>query len=167
MVAVEDQDVADKPHPLLTADAISMLAEKTTVHQYNDNAVRQTKSLTDLLGFEDMGVHLVRVESGRDSTTFHTHHYDEEFLYVLSGRGTAKIGDEEHDIGPGDFMGFTKHSLPHSLHNPYAEDLVYLMGGTRAEVDVCDYPELKRRQYRLSGKREYVDLEHLHDVRQR
>lgn len=159
--------MADKPHPLLSAEVISKLAEKTVVHQYNDNAVRHTKSLTDLLGFEDMGVHLVRIESGRDSTTFHTHLYDEEFLYVLAGHGVARIGDEEHTIGPGDFMGFTKKSAPHSLHNPNEEDLVYLMGGTRAEVDVCDYPELKRRQYRLSGKREYVDHEYLHEVRQK
>ncbi len=159
--------MADKPHPLLSAETIANLTEKTLVHQYNENAVRQTKSLTDLLGFEDMGVHLVRVESGRDSTTFHTHLYDEEFLYVLSGQGIARIGEEEHKVGPGDFMGFTKKSLPHSLHNPFEADLVYLMGGTRAEVDVCDYPDLKRRQYRLSGKREYVDHENLHDVRLR
>lgn len=156
--------MADKPHPLLTKAMIEQFAEKRLVHQYNDNAVRQTKSLTDFLGFEDMGVHIVRLEPGRDSTTYHTHHYDEEFLYILSGRGVATIGGADHEVSAGDFMGFTKHSLPHSLHNPYDEDLIYLMGGTRAEVDVCDYPELKRRQYRLDGKREYVDLENLHPV---
>ncbi|MFN3238625.1 MAG: cupin domain-containing protein [Pseudomonadales bacterium] len=159
--------MADKPHPHVSAAMIAAMAEKTVVHQYNDNAVRHTKSLTDPLGFEDMGVHLVRIESGRDSTTFHSHHYDEEFLYIVSGRGLARIGSEETEVGPGDFMGFTKHSLPHSLHNPFSEDLVYLMGGTRAEVDVCDYPDLERRQYRLSGKREYVDSANLHPVKQR
>ena len=156
--------MADNPHPLLSAGQIASLAEKRVVHQYNDNAIRHTKSLTDLLGLETMGVHLVRIESGHDSTTHHTHHFDEEFLYVLSGRGIARIGDTEHEVGPGDFMGFRQLSSAHSLNNPFQEDLVYLMGGTRCEVDVCDYPDLERRQYRLNGDREYVDMEHLHRV---
>jgi uncharacterized cupin superfamily protein len=166
-MADDVQKQSAKPHPLLKAATIDGLKEKRVVHQYNENAIRHTKSLTDLLGLETMGVHLVRIESGRDSTTFHTHHFDEEFLYVLSGRGVARIGDEEHEIGPGDFMAFRQHSLPHSLNNPFDEDLVYLMGGTRCEVDVCDYPELQRRQYRLKGEREYVDRENLHRVDQR
>jgi uncharacterized cupin superfamily protein len=149
---------------LLTAGQIAELKEKQVVHQYNDNAVRHTKSLTDLLGLEHIGVHMVRVESGRDSTTFHTHHYDEEFIYILSGRGIARLGEEKREVGPGDFMAFAQHSVAHSLHNPFTEDLVYLMGGNRCSVDVCDYPDLERRQYRLDGKREYVDMEHLHRV---
>lgn len=156
--------MADKRHPLLNATQIAEMAEKQIVHQYNDNAIRHTKSLTDLIGLETMGVHLVRIESGRDSTTHHTHHHDEEFVYILSGSGVARIGDEEHEVNVGDFMGFAQLSLAHSLYNPNQEDLVYLMGGTRCEVDVCDYPDLKRRQYRLNGQREYVDSEHLHRV---
>lgn len=163
-VAEEIAVAEDKPHPLLTAEQIAGLPEKKVVHQYNDNAVRQTKSLTDLLGLEHIGVHMVRIESGHDSTTHHTHHYDEEFIYILSGRGIARLGDDKHEVGPGDFMAFTRHSLAHSLHNPFNEDLVYLMGGNRSEVDVCDYPDLERRQYRLDGNREYVDMEHLHRV---
>ncbi len=160
--------MVDKPIPspasLLSAADISALTEKQVVHQYNENAVRQTRSLTDILGLEDIGVHMVRIEPGRESTTHHTHHYDEEFLYIISGKGIARLGDDKQEIGPGDFMAFGKRSVAHSLSNPFEEDLVYLMGGNRAEVDVCDYPDLNRRQYRLSGKREYVDLEHLHRV---
>lgn len=159
--------MADKPHPLLKASDIASLEETRVVHQYNDNAIRHTKSLTDLLGLEHIGVHLVRIESGHDSTTFHLHHYDEEFLYILSGRGIAQIGDEEIEVGAGDFMGFAQLSLAHSLNNPFDDDLVYLMGGNRCEVDVCDYPKLERRQYRLSGEREYVDLENLNSVPKR
>jgi uncharacterized cupin superfamily protein len=31
----------------------------------------------------------------------------EEFVYVMYGRGIAEIGDEQHDVGPGDVMLFT------------------------------------------------------------
>tara|TARA_R110002072_G_scaffold89232_4_gene199891 strand:- start:13697 stop:14176 length:480 start_codon:yes stop_codon:yes gene_type:complete len=153
--------VADKPNPFLSAEDIAALEETEVVHQHNNNAVRHTRSLTDLLGLEDIGVHMVRVESGHDSTTFHSHHYDEEFLYVISGRGIARLDEDNKEVGPGDFMAFGKHSVAHSLTNPFEEDLVYLMGGNRNEIDVCDYPDLKRRQYRLSGDREFVDMEQI------
>jgi uncharacterized cupin superfamily protein len=159
--------VVDKPYPMLSAEEIAGLDETTVVHQHNSNAIRHTRSLTDLLGLEDIGVHMVRVETGHDSTTYHTHHYDEEFLYIISGRGTARIGNREQEVGPGDFMAFGKHSEPHCLTNPFEADLVYLMGGNRNEVDVCDYPDLNRRQYRLGGKGEFVDMEQLKFVPRR
>ncbi|MCB1645490.1 MAG: cupin domain-containing protein, partial [Pseudomonadales bacterium] len=115
-------------NPLLKAAAIAALPETVNVHQFNANAIRHTRSLGDLLGLEKIGIHLVRVETGHDSTQFHTHHCDEEFLYILSGRGIAEIGNESVAVTAGDFMGFSTHSLPHNLHNPYPEDLVYLMG---------------------------------------
>ncbi|MFT4676216.1 MAG: putative cupin superfamily protein [Patiriisocius sp.] len=153
--------MADKPKPLLSAGEIAALKEQKVVHQHNGNAVRHTRSLTDLLGLEDIGVHMVRIEPGHDSTTFHTHHFDEEFLYIISGRGIARLGDVEQEIGAGDFLAFGKHSVAHSLTNSFHEDLVYLMGGSRNEVDVCDYPDLNRRQYRLNGNREFVDMEQI------
>lgn len=108
--------MTDKPHPLLTADLISDMQEVPRVHQFNDNAIRHTRSLTDRLGLEKLGVHLVRVEPGQDSTQHHTHSDDEEFVYILSGEGLARIGDVEHQVTAGDFMGFAAGSLPHSMH---------------------------------------------------
>ncbi|MBD3649379.1 MAG: cupin domain-containing protein [Pseudomonadales bacterium] len=154
----------DKPHPLLKADAIRDMPEYVRQHQFNENAIRHTRSIGDHLGLRNIGIHLVRLEPGRESTQFHFHHQDEEFLYILSGRAIAEIGDEEYEVGPGDFMAFTAHSLPHSLRNPFDDDLVYLMGGDRSPIDICDYPRIKRRMYRENGVKQYLDLEHLHDV---
>ena len=154
----------DKPYPLLAAKDIAALPEKVNVHQFNANAIRHTRSLGDLLGLTDIGIHLVRLEQGNASTQFHFHHIDEEFVYILSGRGIAEIGNDRHEIGPGDFMGFRRESLPHSMSNPHAEDLVYLMGGNRNAIDICDYPRIGRRMYRVDGIKQYVDLENLHDV---
>lgn len=156
--------MADNPWPLLTSAQIDDLDEVAHVHQFNDNAVRHTRSLGDVLGLTSLGVHLVRLEQGRDSTQFHFHHVDEEFLYILSGRGIAEIGNERCEVGPGDFMAFSKGSLPHAMHNPHEEDLVYLMAGNRNAIDICDYPRIGRRMYRIDGAKQYVDLEHLHDV---
>ncbi len=61
-------------------------------------------------------------------------------------------------------MAFTQNSLPHCMHNASTEDLVYLMGGTRSDIDICDYPKLNRRMYRENGKKTFVDLSQVDDI---
>lgn len=150
----------------MSAAQIADLPEKTVIHQFNPNAVRHTRSLGDMAGLSDCGVHLVRVEPGHDTTEYHYHLQDEEFLMILSGTGEAEIGDETLVIGPGDFMAFARNSPPHIMRNPAGNktDLVYLMGGTRSPVDVCTYPRLQRRMYRIDGAKEYVELADLKNL---
>ncbi|MBE9137791.1 cupin domain-containing protein [Nodosilinea sp. LEGE 07088] len=146
-------------NPLLPASAIAALPESIFVHPLNPRAIRHGKSLGDETGLQYLGVHLVRVEPGHDSTQHHLHQAEEEFIYILSGRGVAEIGEETVEVGPGDFMGFVTGGPAHSLSNPFAEDLVYLVGGLRLEFDICDYPKINTRMYRRGERREYVTLE--------
>ncbi|MEQ8281551.1 MAG: cupin domain-containing protein [Parvibaculum sp.] len=145
----------------LTAAQIDRLPERPNIHQFNANAIRNTRSIGDLLGLSDVGVHLVRVEPGRETTEHHFHGQDEEFLYILSGRAEATIGEETFEVGPGDFMAFPKNSPAHSMRvrDDASDDLVYLMGGTRAPIDICTYPRLGRRMYRVDGVKEYAALD--------
>lgn len=78
---------------------------------------------------------------GKESFIFHAHTSDEEFLYILSGRGKALIGDETFEVGPGDFMAFPTPSIGHHLTNPYDEDLVYLMAGEHGRVELTEFPK--------------------------
>ena len=151
-----------KPKQHLSAQQISQLEVKTVQHQFNDNAIRQTKTLSDPTGMQRVGVHLVRLAPGRDSTTHHYHDADEEFVYIVSGQGIAKIGDEEVAVGPGDFMGFAAPSPAHSMRNTSDEDLVYLMGGERNSTDVVHYPEQERSMIKSDGKRLWAYWQDLH-----
>jgi uncharacterized cupin superfamily protein len=81
----------------------------------------------------------------------------EEWVYILSGRGMAEIGSERVEVGAGDFMGFVAGSLPHAMANPFGDELVYLVGGNRLPFDICEYPRLRKRRYRVNGKNEFVD----------
>lgn len=148
-----------RPHPLLKAADIEAMPEEARVHALDSKVVRHNRSLGDALGLQTIGVHLVRLRPGNESTVYHFHHNDEEWVYILSGRGRAEIGDGKFDIGPGDFMGFVAGSLPHTLTNPHQEDLVYLVGGNRLPVDVCDYPRIRMRRYRMNGASEFVSLD--------
>ncbi len=48
--------------------------------------------------------------------------------------------------------------------NPYTEDLVYLMGGTRKAIDISEYPRSRQRAYKFDGKRHTVKFK---DVKER
>lgn len=149
---------------LVRAHQLTQDGETRTQHQFNDNAIRLSHCLTRNTGMERIGVHLVRIEPGRDSTTHHFHDADEEFIYILSGTGQARIGDGTFDIGPGDFMGFPAPSPAHSMRNTGEEDLVYLMGGERWPVDVVHYPDLKRTLVKSHGSRIWADDDTLKEL---
>ena len=150
---------------LVTATQLAAMEESKTVHQFDPNAIRWSRSLSAATGLQRIGIHLVRIEPGHASTTHHYHEADEEFIYVLAGRGIARIGQEEYTVQVGDFMGFSTPSAPHSLSNPFEEDLVYLMGGERNLPDIVHYPDLQRSMIKtLDGKRQYVDQPNLHSV---
>ncbi|MEP0859800.1 cupin domain-containing protein, partial [Trichocoleus sp. DQ-U1] len=80
---------------------------------------------------------------------------EEEWVYILSGRGIAEIGDVECEVGPGDFMGFGLPQQPHHLRNPFNEDLVYLIGGEAGRLDVGVFPRLGKRVIR-DGESAYI-----------
>lgn len=160
------QEVKQKIKPaLLPAATIRRMKEDKFVHFLNPGAIRHTRSLGDATGLETLGVHLVRLKQGDDSTEFHFHHQDEEWVYVLSGRGVAEIGRKKTPIGAGDFMGFVAGSEPHAMRNPFKKDLVYLVGGNRWPMDVCDYPRIGKRRYRENGNNVYLDLAALTPVK--
>jgi len=148
---------AGRPHPLLRAAQIEAIPEEARVHALDQGVIRHNRSLGDAVGLQSMGVHLVRLRPGHVSTVYHFHHHDEEWIYILSGHGVAEIGEEALEVGPGDFMGFIAGSVPHLLRNPHEEPLVYLVGGNRLPFDVCDYPRLRKRRYRVDGKSEFVN----------
>ncbi len=143
---------------LHTAAQIRRMKEDKFVHFLNPGAIRYTKSLGDAAGLQTLGVHLVRLKQGDDSTEYHSHHHDEEWVYILSGSGIAEIGGKKCQVSAGDFMGFTAPSKPHAMRNPNKKDLVYLVGGNRWPMDVCDYPRIRTRRYRMNGDNTYVNL---------
>src|SRR5207244_3095954 len=95
------------------------------------------RALGALAGLQRVGILIGRIPPGKESFVYHSHRHEEEFLYVLAGRGIAEIGEEEVEVGPGDFMGFATPSFAHHLRNPFDVDLVYLMRGEHRAVEVA------------------------------
>jgi len=134
-------------HPsLIRAAQIAALPEFPFRHPLNPQSEIHLRSLSALVGLERVGLSIGRVPPGKESFVYHFHHYEEEFIYILSGRGVAEIGDATYEVGPGDAMLFTAPSVGHHLRNPFDQDLVYLMGGEkRGDVEIGEFPRLKKR----------------------
>ena len=103
-----------------------------------------------------------RSPPGCESTESHVHYFEDECSYVLSGSGVVIIGDEEIKISRGDFIGYRKSGLPHTMKNTGNEVLKCIIVGQRLDHDVGDYPNLKKRIYRNKNLAwNLVDLENI------
>ena len=126
-------------------------------HPWNPNSEIIGTRLSTLVELSRTGVSVVRVPAGKESFVYHSHQREEEWIYVISGRGVAEIDDEEFEVAAGDFMGFPTPSVAHHLRNPYDEDLVYLVGGENLDVEISDFPRLGKRMLRRGQDVEIYD----------
>jgi mannose-6-phosphate isomerase-like protein (cupin superfamily) len=72
---------------------------------------------------ESLSVGLYRVEAG--ATDPQSPHDEDEVYYVLSGRGTLRVGDEEHAVEPGS-VAFVERGVDHQFVD-VVEDLTTLV----------------------------------------
>jgi quercetin dioxygenase-like cupin family protein len=56
----------------------------------------------------------------------HRHAVGDKLYYVISGRGTVRVGREEHELGPGD-LACAPAGEEHGVRNPGPERLVLLV----------------------------------------
>jgi uncharacterized cupin superfamily protein len=137
------------PH-LLRAGEVSAKSERFS-HPWNPNSEIVGVQLSRMLGLKRIGVSFARLAPGKESFVPHAHHREEEWLYILAGNGAALIGEDEVHVGAGDFLAFPAPQVTHHLKNIGGEDLVYLMGGENAKMDVVDFPTLNKRTVRLGA----------------
>ena len=127
-------------------------------HPFNPASSVEGFALSRISGLTRAALNLMRVPPGKDSFAFHRHANEEEWVYILAGRGMAEIGDSTYEVGPGDFMGFPADGPAHNLKNPFAEELVYLAGGERKDVEIADFPRNGKRLLRVGEKIAVHDL---------
>ena len=142
---------------IVRADEIAGRAQAFS-HPWNPNSEMFGARLGALVGLSRTAVNWVRVPAGKESFVYHSHYREEEWIYIISGRGVAEIDGEEYEVGAGDFMGFPTPGVAHHLRNPSDEDLVYLVGGENLDVEIADFPRLGWRMIRRGGEVEIYDV---------
>lgn len=105
-------------------------------------AGRTKKKLGNLFGLSNFGVNLTELEPGSMSALLHSHSSQDEFIYILEGTPTVKIGKNEYLMGPGECIGFKAGSGDaHYLVNNSNEHVIYLEIGDRSPNDLVEYPD--------------------------
>lgn len=136
---------------VVTAEEIEAMEGLKKTHFLNSNAKRINKSLGDLTGLSGLGFHIIEVQPGCETTEYHRHHHEDECVFVLAGQAKAVIGKMEHAIKPGDFVGYRKGGMAHTIVNNGTEVLRMIVVGQRLDHDVGDYPRQSKRIYRNKG----------------
>ena len=149
--------MADTKQFILCSSEIEQ-REQSFSHPWNPKSQLIGVQLSRTLGLKRTAVSIARMPPGKESFVYHSHHHEEEWLYILSGRGIAEIDSEEIEVGPGDFMAFPAPSVPHHLKNPFDQDLVYLMGGENRKFEVADFPRLGKRMVKSGDNFEVYDM---------
>ncbi len=139
------------------ADLASAKGQKLS-HPFNPNSEIHGHELSDAAGLKRVGVWLARIPAGKESFAYHSHQSEEEWMYIVSGRAIVEINDESHEVGPGDFVGFPAPGCAHLVKNPGSEDLVFLSGGERRDMEVGDFPRHGKRMVRVGEKIAIYDV---------
>ncbi len=127
---------------------VAKLAHIDFRHDIEPAAQIRLKSLHGPGGLHCQAVRWASAEAGALSTAFHTHERTDEWVYILSGQATLRLGGNEVAVGEGDFIAHPAGSEPHSLRA--LTPLTWLMGGEIDDADVVTYPE--HGVYRAAGK---------------
>jgi uncharacterized cupin superfamily protein len=97
-------------------------------------------------GGQMLGAMLTEVAPGGVSFPLHYHCATEEGLYIVRGKGVARIGEARVEVREGDWIAFPvgpEHA--HQMMNDGTEPLVYLcVSANAAKVDVVGYPDSKK-----------------------
>jgi uncharacterized cupin superfamily protein len=116
----------------------------------------QARALGRSTGASKAGCNHVTLDAGVSGAPPHCHALEEELFYVLDGRGTLLLGDDEHPLVPGDVVARPPSTgVAHSLR---AGDggMAYLVYGTREPGDSVYYPQAG--QVRLRGLGVTLDI---------
>ncbi|MGQ0834538.1 MAG: cupin domain-containing protein [Gammaproteobacteria bacterium] len=149
----------ERPNLYLMRAADVATHSQSFSHPWNPLSELHGMHLSRAVGLKRTGVSYVRIPAGRESFAYHSHRYEEEWVYVLEGRGVALIDEVEYDVGPGDFMAFPTPSVAHLMKNPGPGDLVYLMGGETREFEISEFPRLRKRMVRSNGEVQIYDFD--------
>ncbi len=90
-----------------------------------------------------LGVNWLRLPPGRTAVPFHSHQREDEFFFILSGRGVLRYGEALYSLQAGSCVSCpAKTGKAHQIANTsQTEDLVYLAVGLHDPDEVCRYPD--------------------------
>lgn len=133
--------MSERRHPNVVHESEVQAQESKTGTRFGFKSRR----LGAATGARGIGCSVYEVEPGRTAFPAHYHCANEEAIYVLSGTGTLRLGDEKVELRAGDFVTLlTGPEHPHQLVATGSETLRYLCMSTLITTEVVGYPDSKK-----------------------
>ena len=105
----------------------------------------KSKRLWPSVGGKQLACSWFEVPPGKQAFPHHFHSAFEESIYILEGRGSARIGENLVEVGVGDYIAFPPGpDTAHSLFNTGDTPLRYLCMSTLHTLDIVVYPDSKK-----------------------
>ncbi len=127
------------------------------------------------IGAKKLGYNLTVLPAGKVQCPFHCHHAEEEMFFILEGEGELRFGDQRYPIRKHDVIACPTGGadVAHQIVNTGTTPMRYLSLSTKAEVEVCEYPDSDkvlastrepgparfRKLFRLESAVDYYDRE--------
>lgn len=105
-------------------------------------AGRTKQKLGEVFGLANFGINRTTLAPGAASALMHYHSKQDEFVYVLEGTATIRIGSESYTAKAGECCGFRAGApTGHQIVNQSSAVVVYLEIGDRMIGDQAEFPE--------------------------
>jgi len=101
---------------------------------------REVRALGDAFGLTAIGVNLVTIFPGKESSLRHHHSHEDELIYVLEGELVLQTDAGEEPLEAGMVAGFRAgDGNGHHLYNRSNRPATYLVVSNRHPEDRCTY----------------------------
>lgn len=136
-----------EPEP---GEALPMSRHRHVVHlseveakkvAHGDRFEAQRRKLGAAAGSQSLGASHMVVPPGKTAWPAHYHAGNEEGIFILSGEGAMRLGDERVPVRAGDWIALPAAPLAHQLINTGSAPLEYLCVSTQNPCDVAVYPD--------------------------
>jgi uncharacterized cupin superfamily protein len=121
------------------------------VHTVEGATDTRRADLGTAAGSQRSGLRHIWIAPGAEGHPPHCHSAEEEFFFILDGSGTLRLGEEEHEVRPGNIIARPAGTgVPHSF---VAGDngLTFLAYGQRRNTDTLYYPRSGKVRIRGLG----------------
>ena len=122
---------------------VSIPKLKLEPFSHGEHYASQDAGISELLRLSSLGASYTEVPPGKSSCPFHVHHVEDEMFIILEGEGSYRFGDQVFSVKAGDVLGAPcgGPEYAHKLTNTGEIPLRYLSISSKAETEVCEYPD--------------------------
>lgn len=118
------------------------------VNSWSKGTVYASKDaeISELLKLTKLGCAYSEVPPGKSGCPFHVHHAEDEMFVILDGEGEYRFGEDRYEVKSGDVLGAPVGGpeYAHQLFNTGAGPLKYLSISSKADMDICEYPDTNK-----------------------